>query len=1188
MKRKLLILFVLLGCTGLWQTVLAQEKMSLQKALTEIQKVYGTKFSYQEELVRDIKVSLTLPLNRSQPVEGVLKKILYPNRLLFLYVQENYFTVIRDNRAEEAQAEEDNRNIPEPNYRTITGKVTDSKGKPIIGATVIPEGSAIRQGAITNSDGQYVLRLLQEADAIVFTYLGMVPEKVKLDKGNIVNARLEDEDNMLKEVEVVSIGYAKIPKDRAPGSYGKVTAKEIKEVPAVNILEKLEGQVPGVQIDLKQNTIRIRGNNSFGSSTPRSPLIVVDGFPVMETDDRAGNLSDMVSGTTSGGAILNRYNPEDIESITVLKDAAASSIWGAKAANGVIVIETKKGKIGEPTINFGLNLSLSAPADIKKLQVMNSAQYIDLERELKDLGFVVDNYQKQDWQSFNSNRPLGEALEWMFKVDRGTATAAQRDEALARLAKIDNRDQMTDLLFQRAVSQQYNLSFSGGSNKSTYYISTNYTKDIPIMKANKGESFFINSTITNKLFNDRVNLNMGLNYNYSTSLSNPAASNTIGSSSLSLRPYELLQDENGNNIQRSIRFRDEVNQEFQDKGYLPWTYSALDELDAINYNSQYNRFRFNADINTKITDGVTFSVLGSLQRNIEDTENISRPESYYVRDMVNYGTTVNTNTGRLIYGVPNGGVVQLKNYNGWEYNLRSQVNADKNIGNLINLTILAGAEIRQTRYQSSEQTRYGFTENTYSNLIINPTIPYENVEGWTSMFSSSDVLKKSITRAMSYYSNAAVSALNGKYVLSGSVRFDDFTLTGAKRNQRAKPLWSTGIKWNAKMESFVKDMNWLNALDFRLTYGITGTLPTGIGSYVRMNTSTDNQTNEPIGTIDSPANNQISWEKVKTFNFGTDFSILNNRLTFNIDVYNKRTSDILYYLPFNPTYGWTNLQFNSASMKSNGFELGMKADLIKQGNFGWTSMFNFSYNTNEVTDNRFIKNTSFTLVSGSTPTVGLPLDYMYAYRWAGLDAKGQSQIYNKNGEIVSAATGNNTLSADDLVYQGRTTAPYFGAFNNNFRYKNFNLGVRIAYSMGNVLRRPSAQNYPDYAPYQGLIGAQSDLALRWRQPGDEAITNVPGLKDISYNSINRYINSDLLTISGSHIRLQQITLGYSAPSALLRGTPFKSANINASVRNLGLIWRKNKDGIDPTYVFTNNYSNLPPAKSFFLSINTSF
>lgn len=1188
MKKKLLFILNLLLIVTSVRPALAQEQMPLQKALSEVQKTYDTKFSYQAGLLDNKMVSLKLPLAKSQPVESVLKAILYPNKLLFLYVQENYYTIVRDLREDEKQLEAARQKIPAPNYRIITGKVTDQNGKPLIGATVFPEGMSVRVGVSSSSDGSYTLRLLEKADAIVFTYVGMQPQKMTLGKGNVVNAVLYSENNTLDEVEVVSTGYTKLPKDRATGAFEVIKAKDIKKVPSVNILDKLEGMATGVQVDLRTNTISIRGNNSFGNLSPKSPLIVIDGFPLMENEDRRGELSKISSGNgTSAGAVLNRFNPDDIESITILKDAAASSIWGAKAANGVIVIETKKGRNTPPSINFSTNLSVSSPADLNNIKTMNSAQYIDLERELKGLGFILDPADKPSWMSFNNNAPQSEALEWMFKVDRGTATEGERDAALAALGQIDNKSQIRNLLLQRAVSQQYNLSLSGGANKSSYYVSTNYTKDVPVFRGNQAESFFVNSNLSNKLFNDRVNLTFGLNYNYSSSLNNPAAQDAMGNGIKGLKPYQLLRDANGNNIVRAIKYRDEVMQDFLNKGYLPWTYSALDELDKTHYNTQSNRLRFNMGIDTKIVNGVNFAVSGMLQRNIEDTENLDRADSYGVRDMLNFATTIN-DEGKLVYGIPYGGKLGLINYNSWEYTLRSQLNVDRNIGDFLNIAFLGGAEIRQNSYQSSEQSRYGFNEDIYQDKAFNPTVPYNTVEDYTITINANNPLKKGIKRALSYYSNVGLSFLKGKYVASGSVRFDDFTITGAARNQRAKPLWSTGIKWNAKMEDFVQDISWLNALDFRLTYGVGGTLPTGSGNVVVINTSTDNQTNETIAQIASPANNQISWEKVKSLNFGVDFALLQNRLSFSIDAYNKNTSDILYTFPYNSTYGWTSLQFNSASMKSHGFELGVKVNVVSQRDYSWNSVFNFSYNTNEVTDSRLKKAVTSNLVGSSTPTVGLPVDYMYAYRWAGLDDKGQSQVYNKNGDIIGAEIGNNKLTADDLVYMGRTTPPYFGGVINDFRYKQFTLGVRIAYSMGNVVRKPSVEGYPDYSPYQGSIGMQSDLALRWRQAGDEKFTNVPGLKDISSNSIDRYKNSDILTMSGSYIRLQQISLGYSFKNELLKRTPFKSASINGSVRNLGLIWRKNKYGVDPSYLASSNYNNLAPAKAFFISVNTSF
>ncbi|QIH35923.1 SusC/RagA family TonB-linked outer membrane protein [Sphingobacterium sp. DR205] len=1186
MKTKILVPIVcLMSTTGGF----AQSRSSLSHALSEVTRIYGTKFSYEEGLIRDAFVNSDLiPKNKRLPVETVLKELLYPNNYLFLYVQNNYFTIIRDSRSKK-DSEGDDRF-----WKIVTGSVKDSKGAPLVGVTVMSDGYAVRSGVTTSSDGSYTLRLTEPADALIFSYLGMEPQRRVIGNSNQINVTMESVVNVLDDVEVVSMGYTKIPKERATGAFGTVTAKQIQETPAINVLERIQGLVPGMYVDPRTNNIQIRGINSYGTGgTPKEPLIVIDGFPMAETVDARFTLTDKGNTQSAGGAILSRINPNDIESITVLKDAAASSIWGAKAANGVIVIETKKGRNTSPSINFGTSLSIASPADLNKMDRMSSQQYIDLEKQLVEEGFIADNIEKNSWDPFNINKPHSESLEWIFRVKRGTATEQERDAALTRLAGIDNRSQIKDYLLQKATSQQYNLSISGGGNKNTYFVSTNYSKDVPVFRSNKAESFNTMANLTNMLFNDRVKLSTGINYNYGNSIGNSAAINALSSniSSGGLLPYDLLKDENGNNIRRYIQFRPEISQDFERKGYLDWAYNPIEELSASIYNDQTHAIRMFMDINTKLTSWADLSVMGQWQRQLENGENIDGVDSYGQRNQINIGTTFN-DKGNFVYGYPMGGKLGVSNYNGSQYVFRTQLNINKALGanDQHNLNFLAGAEWKQNNYRSSGDSYLGFNSDTYSFTAINPRGSYNTIYGWDNYFSSNATIAKNRNRALSYYSNGAFSAFGGKYVLSGSIRFDDFTLVGASRGERGKPLWSVGGKWDAKKEAFLKNASWADALGIRVTYGVNGTMPVGVSRQVVINTSTDLISNEITAQIASAANRQISWEKVKTFNVGLDYGTWNNRLQFNVDYYTKKSSDIIYSFPFNGTYGWTSVQFNSATMEGHGIDLGLKATWL-QTPVKWSSQFNFGYNTNEVTDSRF-KNPTRVLdyMGGSVPIVGNSTDYMYAYRWAGLDNQGRSQVYKKNGDLVNADAPANTLLPEDLVKVGRTTPPYFGGLFNSFSYRDFTLGVRITYEMGHVLRRISVKNYPTYAPYSGSIGLQSDLAKRWRQPGDEAFTNVPGLStaNYQYNSVSRYENSDALVISGSNIRLQQIDLGYNFPFKTLEHTPFKSVNLNASVRNLGLIWRKNKDGIDPSYRTLNDYSNLPPSPTYYLSLNVSF
>lgn len=1082
-----------------------------------------------------------------------------------------------------------------PVWRTITGHIEDNEGNPLVGVTITPEGIAVRMGVTSSSDGSYHIRLTQPTKALNFSFIGMQPQRKEIGESSRIDVVMVEAENVLDEVVVVSTGYTKLSKDRITGSASLITEKEIQATPTINVMERLQDLSPGMYVDPASNTIQIRGINSFGVNAIKAPLIVVDGFPMAETEDAPFTLAERI-GNVTGGGILSTINPNDIASISILKDAAAASIWGAKAANGVIVIETKRGQRSKPTINFSTTLSVSAPVNMDKLDQMNSAQYIELEQEMFDKNMIADTYGpiKDEWgySLLYQRKPLSEALEWMYKVKRGTATEAERDAALARLASVNNHRQIRDNLLQNAVSQQYNISISGGGESSTYFISGNYSKDVPVFRRNSGESMFVTANIVNNLFKNRVKLTTGINYSYNNSVNNTVAADAISGREYGLRPYELLKDDQGNSIRRAIRYRSEILDDFMNKGYLDWYYDPIKELDGTSYTSQSNRIRLNIDINTKLAKWADFSIMGQLQRNIENTENIDYISSYNMRNMINYGTTINSR-GQLVYGVPFGGTLYLTNYNGWQYVIRPQLNINKYFGESSrhNLAFLAGAEFRQNEFRNHNDKYWGFDEATYKVATVDPNVSYQTIENWGQTLGGSVSNSRKLHRALSYYSNMALSTFDGKYVLSGSLRFDDFTMVGVSREQRAKPLWSLGTKWDVKREGFMTDIDWVNALALRLTYGVNGTMPNGVGYKAVINTSRDTETNEITAEIASPENTMVTWEKVKTTNVGLDFSTWNSRLSFTLDYYTKRVSDILYYLPFNYTYGWNRLLFNSATMKAHGVDLGVNMNWFR-GDFNWDTSFNLGYNANEVTDSRFEKSDNVNyLLAGTQPTIGLPTDYLYAYRWAGLDSNGQSQIYNKDGEIISASESVTTLDVDDLRYMGRSTPPYFGGLMNNFSYKNFSVGVRITYSLGHVLRRSSIENYPEFnGEYSGKLGTQKDLASRWREPGDELITNVPGISNDAnqYNSTSRYKNSDLLVISGSHVRLQQINFGYNFPARVLTGTPVRSLSITGSVRNLGIIWRKNKDGVDPNYRTNSNYTNLSPSPSFFFSVNASF
>ncbi|WP_289659052.1 SusC/RagA family TonB-linked outer membrane protein [Flavobacterium panacagri] len=1143
---------------------LGQNKIHVRFKNTPLTEVFSTLekqtnyvFFYNDDV---LKSANTITLDKDATLEEILNNALRSNNLTFDIIDKQ--VVVKKNKKKAEQLEYE-----------LTGKVTDKKGAPLVGVNVILKGK--QSWDITRKEGEYRM-MVSPYDTIIFSSLGYKTITVAVNNKRVIDATLVPDVMELHSVEIpASNGYTEIPKERATGAIEVIGAKDIAKVPTVDINARLEGKIAGVMVDPRTGNISVRGTTSYSGTS--QPLVVIDGFPQSMNDfafSRRG---------VSGSSILSFLNPDDIENITVLKDAAAASIWGSRAANGVIVVTTKKGrKSEEPVVSFSTTTTFGEKMDLSKLRVMNTAQYVDYEKDLVNGGFVADNI--SNWQAANPSA----AQEIMFREKRGEITTAQRDQMLSSLSQRDNLGQINKYLLQNSITKQYDFSVSGGTDKSTYYLGLGYNEDDAAMKANNSKSYNVtlNNTFKLKSF---LRLETGVNYLSSKYQTNITANEALSNVSTSaLRPYDMLVDENGNSLDYYIKFRPEVIQDFDSKGYLPWTYNYIDQLGFSNVNTNGENIRLNARLVATITSWLNVETSGMYTSIFSKTRTLNELESYYTRNMINEATSIAN--GKLVYGVPLGATLGDTNQKNESQSLRFQMNINKSFNENNSLNFLAGAETREERREGSTQTRYGYNTDTNSNTAVNPTQYYNTVYGWSTYIGNFDTsISKYRDRYLSYYALGSYDFKN-RYHLSGSVRFDDYNLLGASRRNRALPLWSVGAKWDVNKESFLKDVSWLSTLSTRVTYGKAGSAPAG--GYGSNNAiiglgGIDFYTQLPTGTISLPENPYIKWETTATFNVGLDYGVFNNRLRGNVDVYYKKTNDIITNLPFNPTYGWAFLRYNAGTLDGNGVDLGLSGTIFN-GKFKWNSSFNFAYTNNEVTDSRF-NATAANQYFGGSPITGLNVSYLYAYRWAGLDSNGQSQIYAKDGSIINSSQGINAVSKDDLKYMGTTVAPYFGGFMNDFSFKNFNLGVQVTYFMGAVFRNQLMQNYPSYSGVQyGAVAKDEIIADRWRQPGDEATTNVPGLTNINYNSLNRFQNSDINVLSADNIRLQQISLGYTVPNEWLEKTFFKSLSFNFAARNLGLLWVRNDEGIDPQYLSSNNYNTLAPQRTYTLQFNCSF
>jgi TonB-linked SusC/RagA family outer membrane protein len=1066
----------------------------------------------------------------------------------------------------------------------VSGIVRDERGVPVARAIVrlLPTED---RGTTTGEDGTFIMAAVPAGNyTLEVRHISFLIAHKKItvaDRDVNVTISLTPQQRELKGV-VVSTGYQKIEKAVTPGSYTVITAKELEGTPDINLAKRLEGKVPGVRFDPVNNTIQIRSANNFLRS---APLIIIDGFPAIDQNLnlRPGYTPALGEQVGTNNATLSAFNPADIESITFLKDAAATSIWGSSAANGVIVIETKKGRKGEATtVNVGATVSVSSPVSMSKLQRMNSREYIDMEQEMFDANFYQDPY--THWRYTNPS----EAVKYMFLAQRGEISAQERDAQLERLAGINNNAQIREYMLGPAVTQQYNLSLSGGGRNSSYHVSGNYSRDQPSYKSNSATNYFVNSNFTTDLFGGRAKLNTGLTHNVSSSVVNSAALTSLQPSLFGLRPYDLLVDANGQPKDYNIVFKPEIEDSLHNKlGLLPWTYNAIDELNYSNTRFNKEQTRIQLGLTSRLTSWAELQVSGMYQRSSQEITSLDEPESYAARNFLNNATSIQN--GKLVYGVPLGGIMKHTNTWSTDYGARAQLNINKQWNNMHRLTFLAGTDIRQTKSKGYRQTHYGYDENTGAAQAWNPTVGYRNFYGGTLTLGYQDgALITDVKRYLSYFSNANYS-LRDKYHLSGSVRFDDYSLFGISRRNRAIPLWSTGMKWDLREEQFMSGVKWLDNLSLRATYGTAGTAPSRGSNFTIVTVYPPNSTNGlPYGTIGSPGNQELGWETTATLNGGFDADVLHGLLNVTFDIYSKRSHGILSDLPFNTTYGWATVDYNTATMKSHGLEFGINANIIRGTNWGYNTTLNLAYNTSKVTDARFAATSAS--IQTNKPIEGLPVDYMMALQWAGLDQTGQTQIRSGDGKILTSTDGQ-ALQTGDWHYMGRSEPPVFGGFMHTVRYKQLSLSARITYYMGHKMFKQDVQSglYPQFGQAPGFVGTSKALVSRWRKPGDEAITNIPGFLNANTTSIIRYTQADINVISASHARLDQITLNYILAPAILRKLPaLRSVTMGATASNLGVIWRKNKDGIDPMYVLSNNYASLSPAPTYTFNLNVSF
>lgn len=1115
------------------QTInLSLQKVSLSTALNEVIKQSKYDFVYNNDLLK--KAGKITTFGRNLSIDKAMQMILAEQPITFeisdgiIILKEKTISIKKDLP-------------PTTKKESKKGKIIDENGNPLAGATIHVKGSNF----VTNSDANGTFELPSEysESMLQITFLGYAPLAVSakyMDRITLIT-----NSNVIQEVSVVASGYQSIPKERATGSFSKVDNATFNRQVSTDVISRLKGIAPSILFDERSGSpkLTIRGQATiFGND---QPLIVVDNFPY-EGD-------------------INNINPNDIEEIDILKDAAAASIWGVRAGNGVIVIKIKKGRSDQPmNIGFTSNVTIGEKPDLNYIPQIKPTDFIDIEKMLFEKGFyntIISNTA--------SNRPYSPVISILNDQKNGLISEQQATSQIDALRKYELRNDINKYLYQRSVKQQYALNISGGSNKYSYYFSTGFDKN---RNSEKESGFSRISLNSNQVFRpiEKLEISAGLNYNQNNQSTSNVISMLSNMGQEQMYPYARLTDDDGNPIVLTKDHSNVLKQKAIKDGLLNWNFVPLDELNYQDNRTKQSEMRINAALKYTIIPTLSAEARFQYENQKGKGRNYYDMDSYYIRNQINLYSTFTDNV--VIRNIPLGGILDNSNTELNALNGRFQLNYDRK-WNKHQVNAIGGFEVRETKANGISNRLYGFDPNIGSSLSVDNLTQFELYgKGIMELIPPFNDYSETLDRMRSYYLNAAYN-YDLRYVISGSARIDQSNLFGVQANQKSVPLWSLGSKWNINKESFYH-IDWLPELSLRSTYGYSGNVDRKLTAYTTAMTSMNYTNNLPAAYLLNPPNKNLRWEKNRMWNIAVDFALKGNRLSGNIEYFNRKGTDLIGNGAIDPTTGYSSYRGNVANMEGKGVDIELNSINIKTNNFTWRTNIIFSYAKDQVTkyqrtvaiSNFLDDNSLYRNPTTYTPVVGRSLFSLYSYPWAGLDPQtGQARGYldgQPSAEYTKIIASLATDPANNLIYNGNALPPYFGAFRNTFKYECVELSFNITYRFDYYFRVGSIM----YATLYNNYASHGDYYQRWQAPGDEMKTNVPSMIYPASNVADQYYrNSETLVFKGDHIRLQDVRLSYNFNESFLKKLKVSNFQAYALANNLGLLWKANKLGLDPDF-----------------------
>lgn len=1077
----------------------------------------------------------------------------------------------------------------------VRGKVSGAE-EGVALPQVSVENLVTHRGTFTNAQGEFSIGV-HRGDSIRFTYAGKAARTITFRGEKFIDVQLTEGDRALSEVVVT--GYQTIEKKKFAGAAATVRMDEIKMNGQTDVSRMLEGRAAGVSVQNVSGTfgtapkVRIRGATSINGDN--KPLWVVDGVVLEDIVNISNDQLSSGDPTTLLGSAVAGLNANDIESFEILKDAAAAALYGARAMNGVVVITTKKGRTGKPVVSYTGNFSSYLKPNYRDFDIMNSAQQMSILAELERKGSLNANILDRA-----DNGVFGKMYELMNKVNSdGTFalpnTIDARKQFLERYAKA-NTDWF-DILFRNNFIQEHSLNISSGTERSQSYFSTSYYGDNGWTPADKVHRYTLNFR-NNYRFSDRLSADF-------TTVGSVREQRTPGALARNPNPVDGTYDRDFDinpfnyalHTSRTITAYDTTgNREYFRHNFAP--FNILTELENNYIDLKVMDLRLQGGLNYKISPDLKYEFIGAIRyvkssQEHQITENSNMANAYRAA-----GTSTIRQNNKFLYrdpDNPDAEPVVVLPYGGFynrtenllvSYDFRNSISYNKTFNDLHSISLLGGQQVKYADRQEFSNTGYGYQ---YDNGGV-PFVDYRILKQTIELNFPYYGMTKDYDRFVAFYATGTYT-YNSKYNLTGTVRYDGSNRLGKSRRARWLPTWSVAGSWNVEQEKFMENVSWVDALTLRASYGLTASMGPATNSSIVLKNITTNRTylteRESVIQLANLENSELTWEKLYTTNLGVDATLFNKFLNISMDVYNRRSFDLISLVKTSGVGGEPYKAANYADMESQGAELLVGALIVNNRTWKWRTNLTAGYNTNKITN---AKNEPiiFDLVQAEGGNKqGYPVRSLFSLQFKGLDhLTGVPQFVDETGKTNSAVYLQDQ-NTSYLVYEGPVDPKLTGGLLNSVSYKDFTLSVFITYQAGNKIRL-----YPAFRNnYTDLDAMPKEFFDRWEMPGDEKYTNVPSILGAFEQSqlngstpYNNYNYSTERVAKGDMIRLKNVSLTWQVPAKTVKRLGVSNLSLQAVANNPWLIYADKKlEGQDPEFFNTGGVAQ-PVQKQFTFSI----